>query len=544
MGSAKELDFVNLNLIQPLEPIPRAGQDKASVNLCRGGVGVVPNQKIPLKYEDILHFPPRGNGSRRRVLIEGVPGCGKTTLVKRMCRDWANGSFAEDSKVVIQVILTGLPKQDYLTIEDLVLTSIHDKKMAVDIARYVYYHDGEGVVFVIDGFNEISEEMRQSSIVRDILESRLARKASFLVTSRPISFQSLYPIVDRRIEVIGFEWPVVQRYVRSYFATSDVEVGEQLLSCLDSRPNIKSLCYNPLQLLMVCFTASHDKDLLRTMHELFDRIVILTVNRHWDKSRRREHARSLDDVFQFCPSFFKLAQLALEGLKSDTIVFPNVDFEVDEALLGLMNSFQVPDEFGGTTRMWHFLHLTLQEYFAAYSLSVTPEAVQVQFWSEHLLLKYVGSRQYILCDDRFHTMFLLFCGITGLRSKTGVQAMLVKGADALFRPTIESGSALAALCEAVSESGNRELACRILSPCGSNISVTPLSISGVEWCIEAYGQHVEELHLSISGHKSPSIVAHFFNKMNILTLSGVQLSLLKPKGGKYASVHIYTISIN
>ena len=554
MGSAKELDFVNLNLIQPQEPIPRAGQNKASVNLCKGGVGEVLNQNIPLKYEDILNFHPRGDGSRRRVLIEGVPGCGKTTLIKRMCRDWASGSFAEDSKAVIQVVLRGLPKRDDLTIEDMVFTSVRDKKVAADVAQYVHNHQGQGVVFVLDGFDEISEEMHRASIVREILEGHLAPKASFIITSRPISAQSLYQLVDRRIEVTGFGEPEIKKFVTDYFVTTDIEVGKKLLSTLDSRPTIKSLCYVPLQLLMVCFTASHGKDLPRTMHELFERIVILTVNWHWEKARNEERARSLEDVIRLCPSFIKLAQLAFEGLKSDTLVFSDVELKVDDALLGLVNSFEVPDEFGGTTRRWHFLHLTLQEYFAAYALSDTPEAWQVEFWSERLLFKYSEEglyfRQYILSDDRFRTMFLLYCGITGLRSKTGVQAMLIKAADALFQPTIERGSALGALCEAVSESSNRELACHIMSTCGRNVQLSlhlDQTLPGAPWCIDAYGQHIQELQLSIDSaillknQLALSAVALFVSQMeHLVTLSGLELSLERPEGGTYMLVYTHT----
>ena len=540
------MNFVKMNLIQPRQHFPKAEQDGAfaSVNLCKGGVEEVPSQRVPLEYEDIFNFKPHRGGSKRRVLVEGVPGSGKTTLVKRMCRDWANGSFARDSKVVIQVVLRSLPKRDDLTIEDMVLTSVANKEEAADIAQSVRVCQGDGVVFILDGFDELPEEMRQSSIVRDILKGRLAPKASFLITSRPISAQSLYQLVDRRIEVTGFGEEEVEKYVRDYFATSDAAVGEELISTLHSRPTIRNLCFVPLLLLMVCYTVSFGKFLPRTMHELFEHLVILTVNRNLEKANKKKCANSLEDVKRLCPSFMKLAQLALEGLKHDTLVFSYVAFEVDEALSGLMNCIEAQNRFGGTTRTWHFLHLTLQEFFAAYALSVAPEAEQISFWSERLLFQYSESRKYILSVDRFRTMFLLYCGITGLGSTTGVQAMLVKAA-ALFKPAIKDGSALSALCQAVGESKNRELACRIMSTCGSNIQVWLHGILpvGIPWCIEAYGQHTEELRLSIHSRfsgVSPSDAANFLGQMkDLVTLTGLDLELNMESYGKL----VYTCTI-
>ena len=544
------MDYVELHLIKHHKRVPRAKPDeeRSSVNLCKGGVEEFPHQTVPLKYEDIFNFPPDGDGSRRGVLVEGVPGSGKTTLVKRMCHDWAKCSFAQDSKAVIQVVLRSLPKRDELTIEDMVFTSVGDKKEAAEIAQCIRDCQGDGVVFILDGYDELPEEMRQSSIVRDILEGRLAPKASFLITSRPIAAQSLYPLVDRRIEVTGFEQKEVEKYVTDYFATSDAAVGEELISTLHSRPTIRILCFVPLLLRMVCFMASFGKVLPRTMHELFEGLVILTVNRNLEKANRKEHANSLEDVKRLCPSFMKLAQLALKGLKHDTLVFSDVPFEVDEALSGLMNCIEAQNQYGGTTRTWHFLHLTLQEYFAAYALSVAPEAEQISFWSERLLFKYAESRDllgipnYILCVDRFQTMFLLYCGITGLGSKTGVQAMLVKAADGMFEPAIRRRSALSALCQAVGESGNRELACRIMSTCGSSIKVDfdfvelgSLGILpvGIPWCIEVYGQHTEELQLSIagSGGVSPSDAANILHQMeDLVTLTGLDLTLRMADG--------------
>ena len=140
----------------------------------------------------------------------------------------------------------------------------------------------------------------------------------------------------------------MEEYVADYFATSDAVVGEELISTLYSRPTIRSLCFVPLLLRMVCFMTSFGKALPRTMHELFEGLVILTVNRNLEKANRRERANSLEDVKRLCPSFMKLAQLAFEGLKHDTLVFSKVPFEVNEALLGLMNCIEAQNRFGST----------------------------------------------------------------------------------------------------------------------------------------------------------------------------------------------------
>ena len=102
--------------------------------------------------------------------------------------------------------------------------------------------------------------------------------------------------MDRRIEVTGFGEEEVEKYVTDYFATSDPAVGEELISTLHSRPTIRNLCFVPLLLLMVCYTVSFGKALPRTMHELFEGLVILTVNRNLEKANSKERANSLEDV--------------------------------------------------------------------------------------------------------------------------------------------------------------------------------------------------------------------------------------------------------
>ena len=84
--------------------------EAVSVRLARGGAEQVPLSKKPIEYVNVLTFSPSPVMNRKRVLIEGVPGSGKSTLVQRMCHDWSVGGFAHDYELVIQVTLRSLPK--------------------------------------------------------------------------------------------------------------------------------------------------------------------------------------------------------------------------------------------------------------------------------------------------------------------------------------------------------------------------------------------------------------------------------------------------
>ena len=491
------MQHVRLNLVQPEQRRPVAGRvdETVAVHLARGGVEQVPHEKVPLDYKDILSFSPPAGISRQRVLIEGVPGSGKSTLVQRMCHDWSVGRFAQDYNLVVQVTLRSLPKDQKLSLEDLIFTSVEDEDAVKEIAQFINSQKGRGVLFVFDGFDELSNEMQEKSIVRSILDARLAPQSSFVVTTRPISAESLYHCVDRRVEISGFGEEEVKEYISKYFASSNPSAGRQLLSTLSLRPHIKRLCYVPLLLLMICYIVSLGGDsaeLPRTLHELFELLIILTVNHNLERAGRKERAGSLQDVRRHCPSFAKLAQLALDGIEKDTIIFSDLDFEVDRALLGFFNEITARNRLGIISCTSHFLHLTLQEFMAALAVARKTPEEQVTFWKRHLTLRYNNWGKFVLTPDRYHRLFLFYSGVSGL-STPGIQSMLLDTLNAVVKPRIRDSTPLPELCEVIAESGNAQLAWSILSPFGPTVDIDGgyLEDVSVAWCVGEYCKQVD-----------------------------------------------------
>ena len=496
---------VRLNLVQPEQRRPVAGRvdEAVAVHLARGGVEQVPHVKVPLDYEDILSFSPPAGISRQRVLIEGVPGSGKSTLVQRMCHDWSIDRFAQDYKVVVQVTLRSLPKDQKLSLENLIFTSIGHEAKVKEVTDFVTTCEGHQVLFMFDGFDELSEEMRENSLVRDIINGRFLPQSSFVVTTRPISAESLYHCVDRRVEISGFGEEEVKEYITEYFASSNPSAGRQLLSTLSLRPHIKRLCYVPLLLLMICYIVSLGGDsaeLPRTLHELFELLIILTVNHNLERAGRKERAGSLQDVRRHCPSFAKLAQLALDGIERDTIIFPDLDFEVDPALLGMFNSITARNRFGIISRTSHFLHLTVQEFMAALAVAMKTPEEQVTFWKRHLTLRYNKKGGFVLAPDRYHRLFLFYSGVSGLRIP-GIQSMLLDTLNTVVELSISRQTPLPELCEVIAESGNAQLARSILSPCGPTVVIDwdYLEDVSIAWCVGEYCKQVDGAGIRFEG---------------------------------------------
>ena len=527
------MQYVKLNLVQPEQRRPVEGTvgEAVSVHLAKGGVQQVPHEKVPLEYQDILAFTPPAGIFRQRVLIEGVAGSGKSTLTQRMCCDYSNGRFAQDYNIVIHVALRSLPKdQQKLSLQDLIFTSVGAADIVEEVAASITSCQGQAVLFIFDGFDELSEEMRESSLVRDIIKGHILPQSSFVVTTRPISAESLYHCVDRRVEISGFSEEEVKKYVTEYFASSNPSAGKKLLSILSLRPHIERLCYVPLLLLMVCYIVSlggNSAELPRTLHQLFEYLIILTLNHNLERVGRKECARSLRDVRRLCPSFDKLTQLALDGIEKDTIIFSDLDFEVDSAFLGLFNCIATRNCFG-VSRTWHFLHLAVQEFMAAFAVAKKTPEEQVTFWKQHLTLKYNKEGHFVLTQDRYHTMFLFYSGLTGLNTP-GIQSMLLDTLNTIVEPRISESTPLPELTAVVAESSNVQLARSILSPCGPTVVIgwDYLVNVDVAWCVSEYCKQVEGAGIRIEGRygvtnfmEYGSRVAKFISQLGDVTTLG------------------------
>ena len=137
--------------------------------------------------------------------MDGAPGVGKSTLSRKICKDWANGKLLQQYHLVILLPLRQASIREATSIEGLIEADDPDLKQQV--VWHIQRTSGEHVLLIVDGYDELSYEDRtQNSLFLGLIQEKKFPKCSVLVTSRPYASDYLQQLqsINRHVEVLGF----------------------------------------------------------------------------------------------------------------------------------------------------------------------------------------------------------------------------------------------------------------------------------------------------------------------------------------------------
>ena len=353
-------EFITLAVVEG-----RSCRDKYIGHTLHGSVKKVLHSRKEISIEQILE-PVKGQNKPRLVLIEGAPGIGKSTLAWELCRKWEELSCMQQYSLVVLLRLREEKVQQISEVSHLFIC--YESKHKKSLVEGVSEGQGSGVLFILDGFDELPKTLQKEGFLLDLIKGSVLPASTVLVTSRPSASAELLSCSPKHIEIIGFTQESVKAYASSIFSSEP----EKLKKFLDSisaseNPAINSLMYVPLNaaiIVRIYLDCKSDALLPHTLTELYTLLCLTILNR--DIMTRNPRVKKIRDLSgDMHDQFLELSKIAFEGILNEEVVFNNVPD--DFVHFGFLDA--VSALYGGGGVSYNFLHLTLQEFFAAYYIS-------------------------------------------------------------------------------------------------------------------------------------------------------------------------------
>ena len=357
---------------------------------------------------------------------------GKSTLCKRIAKDWANGTVEELKKFKLVMLVSLRRCRRANKVAEIFDNFGHEEtcRSAIDI---VIRDLGEGVLLMLDGFDELSPELRKNSLFLELITGRRLTNCTLFVTSRPYASQILksLEIFSRHVEILGFSEDHIKDCIKSAFPEeSDKGKLDDLIQSLTSREDLLSLCYVPMNCaIVIAVYRGEELSLPNTVTELYKMYLTRALERYVRKTHlERIHKIRLESLpGDLDKRLNALAGIAYKLLINDKFIFSQEDLEtcgvagMELEKMGLVTSFTIEDGYGETEN-FQFLHLTIQEFLAAWHASqLCPE-----------------EQAGIICDfsnSRLKLMRYFLAGITKLQDQNVREAFNQSFNDALTLDT-------------------------------------------------------------------------------------------------------------
>ncbi|KAM3920499.1 NACHT, LRR and PYD domains-containing protein 12-like [Leptodactylus fuscus] len=320
------------------------------------------------------------------VMVSGVPGVGKTTLMQKFVYDWVKGDLYQRFSFVFFFKFRELNRlKDKVSLETMIL---HQYPYLEEQLENIL-QDPEKRLFIFDGLDESNHTMDFTSrhlcshpkqlghcgqIVVSLVRKSLLTGCSVLMTSRPTRLASIdCGVFQRIVEITGFFPEERQTYFENFF--SNPELSEKAFTYVKQNATLYTFCYLPSYCWIICSVLSRSFQktssdqqvtlLPRTVTELFAIFVANILSNHsLEKSDAQKILQSI-------------GWMAQHGVMNHRIVFEKIDldsFHVDNKAK-LLSSFLMESEEPVT---YSYLHLTVQEFFSAlvHYIDYSPEKLQ------------------------------------------------------------------------------------------------------------------------------------------------------------------------
>ena len=348
----------------------KIGDTKRPVETMRGELGRR-NKRIEgmrgsnVKISDII------DKDKRIVFIRGLPGAGKSVLVKQMTYKWADGELFQQFDLCITFECREL---NYFLQNEGKKFEKHKQFVEFVKTKFNFEFGSKGnVLVIVDALDELRSIFDQTndSIIWQLLDVKMPNysRAKLIITGRPHVENILFRQNKdtggiRSVEIDGLSEEQIKEYV-NIFASSDGEMVEKINKAIDSsKSNLNPIIYPQILNSFCCVASISDELKVHNETELYCWSFYLLLKQHAERDGSTD--KKIPDIFkEYSQDFLMLSKICHELLNKNTIIFEG---EIEFGEIGKGKEFleglfvDVSDDFHTKKQ---FKHLTLMEFLSA-----------------------------------------------------------------------------------------------------------------------------------------------------------------------------------
>ena len=281
------------------------------------------------------------------------------------------------------------------------------QELSQTIAQELHDSNGRNLLLVLDGFDEVFHSFHETSVIKNILCRQLLPECTIILTTRPSAKHTLrsvcQPRVDKHVEIIGFTEEERVRYITEVFS-KEAELEVNFLKYMFLVPHIKSMMYIPLNCAIIAQVyyesqqSSHHLAIPRTRTQLYKALTHSLLVRHMKmKESNHEYSGMPPEGLnkEDMEKFKVLAKFAFDSYhckgESKKVTFFKEDIPEGLVHFGFMNESTEMYAGKGVEQTLSFLHLSLQEYLAAWHLA---HSYSIEFQVAYHWLAVDGSQTH------------------------------------------------------------------------------------------------------------------------------------------------------
>ncbi|XP_034540817.1 NLR family CARD domain-containing protein 3-like [Notolabrus celidotus] len=353
----------------------------------------------PIKCEDI--FKPLLGQDRfiRTVMTKGIAGIGKTISVQKFNLEWAEGRVNQDLQLLMNLPFRelNLMKEKRQTLTQLLHHFLEEAK-ETGISNFGKYE----VALIFDGLDECrlpldfecnescfsdSEPASVDVLLTNLIKGNLLPSAHIWITSRPAAANRIpVDLVDRVTEIRGFNNPQKEEYFRKKI--SDQNMASKVISHVKTIRSLHIMCHIPvfswisatvLQRILEdserqkVEEGGRKRDMPETLTQMYTHFLVHNSMIKSEKYSGRQGAAKTESQDRMDQEMIlKLGKLAFEHLMKGNMIFyenelEEYDINIHDAAVysGVFTQISKNDFGVHVERVYCFVHLSIQEYFAA-----------------------------------------------------------------------------------------------------------------------------------------------------------------------------------